>query len=124
MQAIEIQRLGKENYIKQQELFRTPLLDPSFLNKTPTITVPQPESPIDHGTYDKLNQIFEEQTEDQKIILEAREILGEDAAKCSDEQLINLISEMKYLLETWMEEFERSIFDGKTLNELIGIAKP
>lgn len=124
MQAIETQGLGKENYIKQQELFRTPVLDPSFLNKTPVITPPQEESPIDHGTYDKLNQIFAEQTEDQKTILEAREILGDDAAKCSDEQLLNLISEMQYLLGTWMEEFERSIFDGKTLNELIGISKP
>lgn len=53
----------------------------------------------------------------EKELAEAREILGKTAKKMTDEELINQIKAMKYLSESWLDEFEKSIFDGKTLNE-------
>ncbi len=53
----------------------------------------------------------------EKEIAKAREILGEVAKNMTHDQLKDQIVSMKYLTETWMDEYERSIFDGKTLNE-------
>lgn len=57
---------------------------------------------------------------EQKEIDEAREILGETANELSDDELKDILVEMDYLIETWIEEYERKIFNGKTLNELLG----
>lgn len=60
-----------------------------------------------------------EQDKQRKTIQETREILGESARSLSDEQIYDLKNEIQYLVDTWLEEFEKKIFDGKTLNELI-----
>ncbi len=73
------------------------------------------------GTYDKLNQFFSEQDQQEKTVLEAREILGESAKDLTDEQVYDLVTEMQYLADCWLEEFERKVFDGKTLNELLSL---
>lgn len=57
---------------------------------------------------------------EQKDIDEAREILGEGAKSLDDDQLKDQLVMVQFLLESWMEEFERKIFNGKTLNELLG----
>jgi hypothetical protein len=74
-----------------------------------------------HSNYEKINQIFTDQKEQKKTILEAREILGESAKDLSDDQIHELISEVQFLVDTWLEEYERKTFDGKTLEELIGL---
>lgn len=53
-------------------------------------------------------------------IEKAREMLGDTAKSLTDEELKDQIVMVQYLLETWMDEFERKIFNGKTLNELLG----
>ncbi len=73
------------------------------------------------GVYDQLNQYFSEQDLDGKSILEAREILGESAKDLTDEQVLNLIHEIQFLVESWLEEYEKDVFDGKTLNEILNI---
>ena len=50
---------------------------------------------------------------------EARKILGKTAEEMSDEQLQNQLTMMKFLTESWLDDYEKSIFDGKTLFELI-----
>ncbi len=50
-------------------------------------------------------------------LAEAREILGEGAKIMTDDQLRNQVAGMQFLIESWMDEYERSIFDGKTLDE-------
>ena len=72
------------------------------------------------GTYDKLNQLFSEKDYQQKIILETREMLGESAKDLTDSQVYDLTNEIQFLVDSWLEEFERKTFDGKTLNELLG----
>ncbi len=69
--------------------------------------------------YENLNQHLSEQEKEQKSILEARDVLGETAENLTDEQVHSLVSEIQYLVDTWVEEFERKVYEGKTLKELL-----
>ncbi len=69
--------------------------------------------------YDKINHFFNESDSDVKAIEQARQILGDDAKTLRTEQIQDLLSNIDYLVNSWIEEFERSVFDGKTFNELI-----
>lgn len=56
---------------------------------------------------------------DAKALEQARKILGETAADLSDEELKDIITEMKFLASSWLDDFERKQFDGKTLAEIL-----
>ena len=56
---------------------------------------------------------------DDKEIQEARKVLGKTAEKMSDEELKDQITMMKFLTESWLDEYERSVYGGKTLAEKI-----
>ena len=71
------------------------------------------------GVYDNLNQYLTEQDKEQKTVLETRDILGNSAENLTDEQILNLVNEVQYLVDTWLEEFERKAYGGTTLNELL-----
>ena len=73
------------------------------------------------GIYDQINGHFSEQDQQRKTVQEAREVLGESAENLNDQELYGLVTEMHYLVEGWLEEYEKSVFDGKTLKELIDI---
>ena len=57
--------------------------------------------------------------EDTEKLEKAREILGELAVGLSDEELKTIVTEIQFLTDSWLDEFERGIFAGKTLNELL-----
>jgi hypothetical protein len=57
---------------------------------------------------------------EQKDIDEARDILGDIAKDISDDDLRNMLVEIQFLVESWIDEYERKNFNGKTLNELLG----
>lgn len=69
--------------------------------------------------YENLNQQLSEQEKEQRSVLEARDILGNTAENLTDEQILSLVSEIQYLIDTWVEEFERKVYEGKTLKELL-----
>lgn len=73
------------------------------------------------GAYDQLNQFFADQNQEQRSILEAREILGNVAKDLTDDQVFGLLNEIQYLVNCWLEEYETNVFDGKTLDELLGL---
>lgn len=87
----------------------------------------RPRASIDrqvaNNTSKSLNEPFSEflpeQKHEEKDIQEARKILGEKADKFTREQLKDVITEIKYLVSTWLDEVERELFDGQTLNELL-----
>jgi predicted ATPase len=54
-----------------------------------------------------------------KDIVESREILGDVATDWSDDQLKDEIVKIQCLTDSWLDEFERKTFDGKTLAEII-----
>ncbi len=73
------------------------------------------------GTYDQINDLFNAQDQQEKTILKTREILGDSAKELTDAQVYDLTNEMQHLVNSWLEEFERKVFDGKTLNELLNL---
>lgn len=75
---------------------------------------------IEANNYDRLNQLFSEQDAQRKTIDEARNILSESAQTLTDEQVYDLITEVQYLVDSWIREYERKVFDGKTLDEFLG----
>ena len=50
---------------------------------------------------------------------EARKILGKVAEGMSDEQIQDQLTKIEYLTEGWLDQYEKSIFDGKTLSETV-----
>jgi hypothetical protein len=67
---------------------------------------------------DALGRIFvsdKEQTRVQKL----RVTMGELVANLSDEELETYITEFQYLIDEWLDEFERAAFDGQTLKQTL-----
>lgn len=62
--------------------------------------------------------MYVDSPKNEMTIEEARKILGKIAEEMSDEQLQDQLRMMKFLAESWLDDYERSIFEGKTLNEL------
>lgn len=67
-------------------------------------------------TFDAL---FPEQERDEKNKRIVRETLGAIANEFSEMQLRDLMTEIEFLTESWLDDFEKQIFKGKTLNELL-----
>jgi len=65
-----------------------------------------------------LDVLFPEQERENKDIKETREILGTLSKEFDDTQIKDLIVEVQFLTESWLDDFERSIFKGLTLQEL------
>lgn len=57
-------------------------------------------------------------TSNKTTVEEARQILGKTAEGMSDEELQKQMTMLKFLAESWLDDYEKSIFDGKTLLEL------
>lgn len=85
-------------------------LDNSISSKTKETQVSVRES---------LDILFPEQQYDEKNIKKAKEILGVIADEFSPVQFRDVVTEIHYLVESWLDDFEREIFDGLTLRELL-----
>lgn len=66
-----------------------------------------------------LDDFFPEQQYEEKIIQEAKKILGPIVNEFTSEQLKDSVTEIMFLVETWLDDFERESFDGLTLKELL-----
>ena len=69
--------------------------------------------------YESLNDLFPEQQREEKTVQKAKNILGDLAKEFTHDQLRDVISEIQYLTDSWLDDFERKIFKGLTLNELL-----
>ena len=63
-----------------------------------------------------LSKMFPEQVHQDNTVLKAKEILGE---KCTVEEAKSMAAAFEYLVNAWLEEYEKKIFDKKTLEELL-----
>jgi len=52
-------------------------------------------------------------------VRKARKVLGQRARGLSDHQLEDIIAQFQCLADGWLNSFERSIFKGKTVKELL-----
>lgn len=65
-----------------------------------------------------LNSIFPQSTEESSI-LRTKRILGETAKTLSDEQISCIVAEFQFLINSWLDEFEKEIFSGSTLRQVL-----
>ena len=111
--------------IPRQELL---ISEDKYIN--PLTTVLQEVTPQDYEHAPKrikpqkslrksLDELFPEQKHEDRSIQEAKRILGRRADKFTQEQLKDTITEIKYLVSTWLDDFERELFEGQTLKELL-----
>lgn len=75
---------------------------------------PSPIRPIQ----DALGTIFPTVEQDARQ-QQARGIMEDAIAGVSDQVLGAQITELQYLIDAFMDDFERSVFEGKTLTQLI-----
>lgn len=68
---------------------------------------------------ESLDALFPEQQYDDKDIQKVKEILGPLADKFSTPELRDIVAETQFLISSWLDDFEREIFNGLTLNELL-----
>jgi len=66
------------------------------------------------------NTMDNDSTNNTVSLEEARKILGKTAKNMSDIQLQDEMVKIGFLVESWLDEYERSILKGKTLNEFLG----
>lgn len=82
-----------------------------------------PLSPRTNGSsksfVDSLDTLFPEQQREERNIKQTKEILGNLADEFSLDQLKIVITEVEYLAESWLDDFERIAFKGQTLQELL-----
>lgn len=65
-----------------------------------------------------LSSIFPTQTEETKVS-KTRRILGDTARTLSDEQIETIVTQFQFLIDSWLDEFEKDVFNGLTLKEVV-----
>ena len=104
-----------------QELTLFEIPETKLQTKSTTSTVKRPE--LSHKQYasldNALSAIFPS-TEQNNIIIKTRRHLGEVGKKMSDAEIKNLASEFQFLIDSWLDMFEKETFQGKTLKEIMG----
>ncbi len=71
------------------------------------------------STEQSLEKIFPEQKYEEKRLKQAKDALGLLGYELSAIELETVVMEVEFLMETWLDEFERHIFKGLTLQELL-----
>lgn len=66
----------------------------------------------------RLRQEIKQSVNDEDVE-EAKRVLGQLASNLPEEDLKNTVTEIHFLAESWLDEFERKAFEGKTLNEVL-----
>lgn len=72
-----------------------------------------------HSISESLDIMFPEQKRQDKDLASTKEVLGELSKSFTDLQLKEIITDIDFLVENWLDEFEQEIFEGKTLKELL-----
>lgn len=120
MQAVELPLfpIDKKNEnlqakVVSEEQIITPLVE---ILET---TTPQPTSRPSQSLTKSLNDLFPEQQYEEKRVQKAKEVLGKLADEFTEIELKGVVTEVQCLAESWLDDFERNIFNGLTLKELL-----
>ncbi len=65
-----------------------------------------------------LNSILPPQVEETNVV-RTRKLLGETAQALSDEQLECIVTEFQFLINSWLDEYEKGVFNNMTLKEVL-----
>lgn len=66
-----------------------------------------------------LDDLFPEQKYEEKNIKKAKEILGNISDELTTDELRDTVTKIQYLCDTWLNNFEKKIFKGVTLQEIL-----
>ena len=66
-----------------------------------------------------LDELFPEQQYDDKDLQKAKDALGLLANEFSIIELKEIVAEINFLVSSWLDDYERKVFNGLTLNELL-----
>ena len=91
--------------LQQYPTFETPQKIPNSYN---------PQQSIEAA----INNIFPLVSEENKT-LRMRKALGNTAQSLSNEQIERVTTQFQFLIESWMDEFEKEVFSGLTLKEVL-----
>ncbi len=62
--------------------------------------------------------IFSQDMQDS-VLLRTRKNLGEISKALSDDQVETIITEFQFLIGSWLDEYEKELFNGMTLREVV-----
>lgn len=72
--------------------------------------------------FDPLENAFKEifpQNIEENTVVKMRRMLGDKAKEMPDDQVQCLATKFQFLIDTWLDEFEKDVFSGMTLKELL-----
>src|ERR1035437_922197 len=92
----------------------TLISQPSIKEDNAASTLYNPLKSLEVG----LNALIPTYEEENKL-QKARRVLGEISLEVTDEQLEVFITGIQFLLDGWLDNFERKMFDGLTLNQIL-----
>ncbi|MEN9327777.1 MAG: hypothetical protein RI947_585 [Candidatus Parcubacteria bacterium] len=72
-----------------------------------------------HSLDNLLHTLYPENRAEDKELLKVKQILGEKEKEFTSEQIKDLMTKVQYLVQSWLDEYERQIFKGQTLHELL-----
>ena len=74
---------------------------------------------LDAGhVFEAIHSIFPTQQEESRLE-KTRRVMGEDIKDLTDEDLDVYLTEFNFLLDSWMDEYERNVFNNKTLQQVL-----
>jgi hypothetical protein len=73
-----------------------------------------PLAPFD----DALRAIFSTPAQ-ETLLQKTRHIMGDAVGELSDDELEVCITEFQHLIDYWLDTFEKDLFDGMTLHQLL-----
>lgn len=107
--------MGEQQSLLTEESFITPLK--KVLN-APLATQPSTQKTTP-SIKESLDTLFPEQKYQEKRIQKAKELLGSLTNEFTEPRLSDAVIEIQCLAESWLDDFERQIFKGVTLHELL-----
>jgi len=66
-----------------------------------------------------ITDLFPEQKFEDKEVKKIRELLGDVAINMTSEEIKTFTAEVRYLCDSLLDSFERNLFQGMTLQELL-----
>lgn len=102
--------------LPQLSIFESPTLPTDPAKKTSSIALHSPK------LFDPLENAFKEilpQNTEDKIVTKMRRMLGDKAKEMSDDQVQCIATKFQFLIEIWLDEFEKDVFNGMTLKEVL-----
>jgi len=96
------------------------IFETTTLNTPSSIKTPVKTQAI--NVFDPLKNAFDEifpQNLEENTVLKMRRSLGERAINMSDEEVQCVATKFQFLIDTWLDEFEKEVFNGMTLKEVL-----